>query len=241
MKKLIATVILIVLPSILFSENDNSIFNLALPSNIDKSDIIVINFGDENIKVDDADLKMNDFWLAYYNDKENNVYNSVKFNGDEFSYNEKKEVFTNIKNKKFILVKYDVIKYKTYGMMPEYNFKLSSFTFGEKELFHYQFFRVQWFKKPENKTDYLFIPSLSVMKQIQIVVAPDKAKLIKQNSGKVELTVLYRIMKVKNQKFKVPNTIGNNDIQNIKQISLQPVLYKLEYLDEQQQLQQILK
>jgi len=246
MKKIVLTFILIIISSLAYSQADDNNLDSLIPKNITQDDIIFITSNNQNMKIENEDADIKDFWLAYFNDKENKIYNNMSFDGDEFKFNEKKQTFEKIKKKKYILIRFNMVK-----NVPEYDFKTTAFTFTDKQLFHNSFFRVWWFRdksyaKPDEKDNYFFIPSLSMVKPIKIKMPIEIAKSLKQNTKKCELIVLYQITNSQVKTFRESYTkdsygiIKRNPYEiKIKQLYLKPLTHRIEYLDDKEQLQKI--
>lgn len=67
------------------------------------------------------------FMMAYFNDRENkNITNSIKYEGDEFSFQGDSKVFKDIRNKKFIFM--DIDK----EIIPEYDFKFNGYVYTQE-------------------------------------------------------------------------------------------------------------
>ena len=77
MKKLVLTFILIIISSLAFSQADDNNLDSLIPKNITHDDIIFITSNNQNMQIENEDADIKDFWLTYFNDKENKIYNNI--------------------------------------------------------------------------------------------------------------------------------------------------------------------
>lgn len=187
---------------------------------------------------------IDNLFMAYKNDKEfPTIYNTTTYKGDEFSFNIDKPKFIGIRNKKYILWKFNKI-----DNLPEYDFKSKAFVIKTSIDG-----RGVGIKIPEESPEDIYyrdqpkrFNTIIYTQPLSIKVKPDIAKEIRDNkdNAESELFVLFqvsgtKILKLKNRKCTNPVYLdgwvcfsSQDEPAPIKQIILKPLRYVFYYKGE---------